>query len=137
MFYFRDFVAVFVILLPNFVILLPNFVFLLQNFCDFDAISALTMIIWHTSNLFYVLLTLKWIQKWILDPLLDLFFGYKTRFGWRKERRERVFASSPDTVKVRTNLGSYKNVLITNSLKLYVARQLSCDQVLSSMTLLF
>jgi hypothetical protein len=61
------------------------------------------MIIWHASNLFYVLLTLKWIQKWILDPILDLLIGYKTRFGWRKERKERIYEHSLETVKVKEN----------------------------------
>jgi len=61
------------------------------------------MVILHRSNLFYLMLAIKWWQKWILDPILDLLIGYKTRQGWRKERRGRVFSTSPDTVRVMYN----------------------------------
>ena len=61
------------------------------------------MIILHASNLFYVLLTLKWIQKWILDPVLDLLIGYKTSVGWRRERKERSYENSPENIKVSSH----------------------------------
>lgn len=53
------------------------------------------------THLFWLLLCLKWIQKNIVDPLLDLFFGYSTKRGWRSEQESsHKYGSSAQVVKI-------------------------------------
>ncbi len=50
---------------------------------------------------FWILLGVKWFQKNILDPILNLTLGYSTRHGWQKEVRScNKYETSAQRVKI-------------------------------------
>ena len=50
---------------------------------------------------FWLVLSIKWLQKRIVDPLLNFLFGATTKEGSRKERKLRLqYANSAQRVKI-------------------------------------
>ena len=51
--------------------------------------------------LFWLISVLKWIQKFVLDPILSLIFGYTTLHGTLKEQEIRIqYEKSAQRVKI-------------------------------------
>ena len=87
--------------------------------------------------IFYLVLTLKWIQSYVLDPILDLTFGFTTKFGTKTERLKSVnYAQSAQKVKIWArgaySVGTFhspKNFLYTHKSYFHPNEVLSKDNI--------